>query len=332
MRDTNLNELSDQSKITRRLWLKLSLLSALSLAMSSCGLRKPLPVRVAAHKWPGYEFLFMARELDILDQGLVRIIETPNATTNIRALGANIAEGAVLTLDEVITAREGGINLTVVAVLDVSVGADALLVPQNIQSLKEIKGLRVGVEHTATGAVMLDASLRAAGLQAADIDIIYLSVDEHLESYSNDTIDALVSFEPVKTSLIKKGMKAIFTSREIPGNIVDVLAFRSDTLDTHHAAIQHAVNGHFQAVEKWQTAPSIHSRLLAKQLGVTEAEVFALYTDLYLPNKAENVEWLAGGKPKLLLSAENLSISMLNSGLLSKTPTFEHLFDKRFIL
>ncbi len=180
---------------------------------------------------------------------------------------------------------------------------------------------------------MLEASLRAAGLQATDIDIVYLSVDEHLESYANGTIDALVTFEPVKTILINNGMKAIFTSREIPGNIVDVIAFRSDTLDTHHAAIQHAVNGHFLALEKWQTAPSMHNGFLAKQLGVTEAEVLALYTDLYLPNKAENLEWLAGGnKPKLLLSAENLSISMLNSGLLSKTPTFEYLFDKRFIL
>jgi NitT/TauT family transport system substrate-binding protein len=318
--------------MNRRLWLKLILLSAVGLAASSCGLRKPPLVRVAAHTWPGYEFLFMARALGILDQDLVRIIETPNATTNIRALGANTAEGAVLTLDEVITAREGGINLTVVAVLDISVGADALLVPQSIQHLHQIKRLRVGVEHTATGAVMLEASLRAAGLQATDIDIVYLSVDEHLESYANGTIDALVTFEPVKTILINKGMKAIFSSREIPGNIVDVLAFRSDTLDTHHAAIQHAVNGHFQALERWQTSPSMHSGFLAKQLGVSEAEVLSLYADLDLPNKAENLEWLGETQPKLLLSAQNLSISMLNSGLLSKTPTFEQLFDKRFIL
>jgi NitT/TauT family transport system substrate-binding protein len=315
----------------RRSCLKLGLISALGLSLVNCQLRKPPPVRVVAHTWPGYEFLFLARNLAILDPHLVRIIETPNATTNIRALGAHMAEGAVLTLDEVITAREGGIDLTVVAVLDVSMGADALLVRKDIQHLSQIKGLRIGVEHTATGAVMLDASLKAAGLQPSDIEIVYLSIDEHLEAYETGAVDILVSFEPVKTNLIKRGMQPLFTSRDISGNIVDVLAFRSDTIASHHIAIQHAIDGHFRALEQWRAQTETHNRFLAKQLNVNEAEVVAIYAELDLPGKAENLQWLDGKEPRLLKTAQDLSISMLNSGLLSKTPNFDRLFDGRFV-
>ncbi len=318
--------------MNRRSFLKLSMLTALGAMSTACSLKKAPSVRIAAHTWPGYEFIYLARSLGILDPELVKLIETPNATTNIRALGAEMAEGAMLTLDEVITAREGGIDLSIVTILNVSMGADALLVRPNIRHLSEIRGLRIGVEHTATGAVMLDAALKAAGLQATDIQLVYLSIDEHKEAFENGSIDAVVTYEPVKTLLINQGMKSIFSSRETPGNIIDVLAFRSDILESHEIAIQHAVDSHFIALASWKENPEIHSAYLSRQLGVKETELMSLYDDLELPDKSYNTSWLVGSQAKLLQSAQNLGIIMLDSGLLSRTPKFDRLFDSRFII
>lgn len=317
--------------MNRREWLQLSLAASLGLAASSCGLKRSQPVRIAAHIWPGYEFLYLARSLDIMDARLVRMVETPNATANIRALGSNVVEGACLTLDEVLTALERGIRLSVVCVLNVSLGADALLVPANIESLAGIKGLRIGVEHTATGAVMLDASLKAAGLSPEDIEIVYLSIDEHIQSYHNGLVEALVTYEPVKNQLIKTGMKSVFTSGEIPGNIIDVIAFRTDVLAQQREGIRESVQGHFRALERWQADPEKYAAFLAKRLNVPDAEITGLFSDLELPDRVANRQWLGGSQPKIMQVATHLAQTMLASGLLNTMPDLALLANDSFL-
>lgn len=317
--------------MNRREWLQLSLAASLSLTASSCGFKRSQPVRIAAHMWPGYEFLYLARSLDVMDPALVRLVETPNATANIRALGSNVVEGACLTLDEALTALERGIRLSVVCVLDVSMGADALLVPANVESLAGIKGLRIGVEHTATGAVMLDASLKAAGLSPDDIEIVYLSIDEHIQSYHNGLVEALVTYEPVKNQLIKAGMKSVFTSGEIPGNIIDVITVRTDVLNQQREGIREAVQGHFRALERWQADPEKYASYLAKRLNVPDAEITGLFSDLELPDRMANRRWLGGTQPEIMEMARHLGETMLASGLLHTMPDISLLANDSFL-
>ena len=60
-----------------------------------------------------------------------------------------------LTLDELLTARGNGIELCVIAVLDSSAGADALMARPGLEHLKALAGQRIGAEDSASGALML---------------------------------------------------------------------------------------------------------------------------------------------------------------------------------
>ncbi|WP_089415559.1 type 2 periplasmic-binding domain-containing protein [Vitreoscilla filiformis] len=116
-----------------------------------------MPLRIGAHPWPGYELLYLARQRGQLDPQQVRLIEFPSASASLRALAVRSIEGAALTLDEVLLARSRGIDLTVVAVLNESRGADVVLVQPGLQAPGALHGKRIGVESSATGALMLDA-------------------------------------------------------------------------------------------------------------------------------------------------------------------------------
>ncbi|WP_254517510.1 ABC transporter substrate-binding protein, partial [Salmonella enterica] len=73
-------------------------------------------------------------------------------------------EAAALTLDEVLLGRNQGLDLRVILVLDISTGADVVVAAPHVHSLADLKGRRIGFEEGATGALMMNAVLAAAGL------------------------------------------------------------------------------------------------------------------------------------------------------------------------
>ena len=106
----------------------------------------PSPLNVGTTVFPGYELLFLAREQGLLPEPGIRLVELLSSTDNLRLLAAGRLQAATLTLDEVLTARADGLDLRVVLVLDVSAGADAVMVRPHVRGLSELAGKRIGVE------------------------------------------------------------------------------------------------------------------------------------------------------------------------------------------
>lgn len=174
------------------------------LALQACAPPRP-PLRVAAQVWIGYEPLFLARTLGYLDERHVRLIETPSATANLRLLAAQFVEVAALTLDEFLYARAEGLPLRVILVFDESAGADAVVARPGIDSLQALRGQRIAVEDSAVGALMFSKLLERAGLEVGEVVKVSLPVDRHVDAYLAGEVDAVVSYEPHVSRLIKAG-------------------------------------------------------------------------------------------------------------------------------
>lgn len=111
--------------LPRRHWLACGAAALLAPVLAACS--APLaPLRVGAVVFPGYEDLFLARELGLLDESRVRLVELLVNTDTLRALAAGQLEAAALTLDELMAARADGVDLRAVLVLDVADGADTV--------------------------------------------------------------------------------------------------------------------------------------------------------------------------------------------------------------
>ncbi|MDY6829788.1 MAG: ABC transporter substrate-binding protein [Pseudomonadota bacterium] len=305
----------------------LPLLAVLVLLLSGCGQRSEPLLRIASNVWPGYEMVYLARELKYFDTNQIRLVEFPSATAGIQALAAGSVEGAMLTLDEVLGARAEGLSLQVVAVLDVSVGADVLLARPSITSLQELRGKRIGVEHSAVGAIMLDAVLSGAGLTMDDVEVVHTTVNRHPGVYREGKVDAVITFEPVRTRLIKEGAVQLFDSSEIVGRIVDVLAVLPKAAERSPSAISTLVAAHFSARDHWLQNPDQASPILARRLLLQPEEVAGAYTGIQLTDLATNRTFLQGPAPKLEEAAERLSDTMVRAGLLDARPDLSGLVD-----
>lgn len=315
---------------TRRRWLGQAL-GVAGIAISGCAPTNRDPIRIGAQPFPGYELIYLARSLGLLPPEAVRLIEAPSATANIRALAAGAMEGAGMTLDEVLTAREQGIDLVVICVVDRSVGADVVLGGPAVRALSDLKGRRIGVEQTATGAVMLDAALRAAGLRPSDVELVHLAIDAHEAGFREGAVDALVTYAPVKTRLLSAGATLLYDSARIPGRILDTFALRRDSLMANVDKAAVLVDRHFEARTAWLAEPARHAAVIAPRLKLAAGDVASAFEGLELPDRARNRHLFADDAAALVATAQILGRTMADAGLLQRPPDLAGLFHGAFV-
>ena len=283
---------------------RLIILLSLLLLLASCSNNQKLSV--ASHVWPGYEFMFLARNLGLIDSNLISLHETQSASETLQLLKEGKVDGGALTFDEVIRARNDGIDLVVVLVFNISAGADVILAKTSISELSDLKGKRVGVEVGSVGSIMLDQLLKKANLTTQDIEVIEATNDEYLDIWQKDQVDAVITYEPISGKILKLGGHQIFSSQEAPNLIVDVLAIKADALKNRES-IEHLINAHFQAKQHFSTHHQDALYRLAPRLGVTADEVDDVFKGLLLPDYQNNLRLLSGDNPELLHSAKLLS-------------------------
>lgn len=303
--------------------------TALALpALSGCA--APVPaMRIGCIVFPGYETLFLARELGLLDAQRVRLVELFANTDTLRALAAGQLEAAALTLDELMTARADGVDLRVALVFDVSDGSDVVLAKAPV-TLQTLRGKRVAVEDGAVGAIMLSALLKAAGLTPDQIHKVPMTLDRSEDLFQSPGVDLVVTAEPWAARLEKAGARRIFDSQAIPGRIVDVLAVRASALQTFGPALQHLLTGHFAAQRVLRESISRAAPLMAARLQTPVDEVGSLYRGLQLPELAQNRVMLARGG-SIDRTVQELQKVMLEAGLLPASSLAEALADSRFL-
>jgi len=303
--------------------------SALAAPMLGACTAPVPPMRVGSIVFPGYEPMFLARESGLLDERRVHLVEMLANTDTLRALAVEQLDAAAMTLDEMMTARADGIDMRAVLVFDASEGADVVLAKPGL-SLERLRGKRVAVEDGAMGAVMLNALLKAAGLQVTDINKVPMTLDRSEELYANGKADVVVTAEPWAARLEKTGAQRIFDSAAIPGRIVDVLAVRADALQRHAASLRYLLVGFFAAQKMMLDAPGRASGLLAARLQTPPDEVMGLYRGLRLPDLADNRQMLARGGAVDVTSQE-LQKLMLEAGLLPQNSVLQDLTDARYL-
>jgi NitT/TauT family transport system substrate-binding protein len=332
--DFNRNASSSRHVLNRRDFLAaasgLTVVAGLS-AFTGCTATAEPGLRIATNPWIGYELLYLSRELGQLENTGVRLVELLSNTDSVQALAAGTVDGAGLTLDEALAARAAGLDLKIVLVFDFSAGADVLMARSGINQLAELKGKRIGVEQTGVGALMLDAALQRAGLVAADVRVIGLTVDQHLAAFQNGQVDALVTFEPIAGQVAAAGGQPLFDSRAIPGSIVDVLALSSKALQANPQTARQLLERYFQALAYLRQNPADAAQRMAPRLGLTPAAVQTGYQKLVLPDLAENRRLLGGTPSPLETSAATLATLMLREKLLAREVGVTNFIDASYL-
>lgn len=304
----------------------------LELVFVSCVKEPPPPLRVGTNVWPGFESLYLARNLGYYENTPIRLVDYPSSSEIIRAYRNGELEMSALTADEVLLLANTEPNISIVLVMDISNGGDVILAKPEIPKLQDLKGRRVGVEASALGAYMVTRALEQVGMSPKDVQIVPLGVSEHERAFKQGNVDAVVTFEPVRSNLLAVGAKLLFDSTQIPGEIVDCLIVRNELLTTNQlTAMQTMVNGWFRAVDYLQKNPQDAARLVAPRTGITPKQFLKSLDGLRTPDIRENQRLLSKTDTSLLNGMKHLSKVMVANNLLQKAVDPTSLLNDRLV-
>jgi len=255
----------------------------------------------------------------------------PSATDVMHAFRHHMLELAALTLDEALSLKQTEDDIQIILVFDFSQGADALLSQPEIKTLAQLKNKTVGVENTAVGAILLDSALTEAQLTSADIKIVPLTANEHQQAFNTHQVDAVVTFEPIKTQLLAQGANNLFDSRHIPNRIVDVLVVRKDIANQHPEVIRKLLAGYFKALDYLHAHPTLAIEKIAPRMHISSDRVAKQYDGIKIPSRIENIALLGQGQSLLSPTVQQLLDLMLKKKLLYRDVPLQNFLNGQFL-
>jgi NitT/TauT family transport system substrate-binding protein len=285
----------------------LPVLLALLGAVAGCSPAPTEPLRVASSPWPGYEPIYLARDLGYLDPERVVCFELPSSGVGYEAFRNGSADVATMTLNRFLELLHGGVQARAVSVLDYSFGADAAMAVPAVRTLADLKGRRVAVGSFAVGGgMLLTRMLELAGLTREQVIVEVIPEDQHEIAYRQGRIDVFMTYEPFKGRLAALGAHSIFDSRSLPRQIVDLMVVREEAFQSRPDDVCELVRQRQRAADYLRRQPGDGNARVARRLGMPPQDFARMLDGLVLPSAEENLHMLAGAQPELVEHAQRV--------------------------
>ena len=288
------------------------------VALLACGGQSHRSLSLAITDWPGYEYFYLASKENLdLENGLRLDVHQFSSLMDQRhAFIRGDVEAIATTLSESILICRQAVSRcpVIVLVLDESNGADQIIASADLSSVAQLKGRRIGLERSDLGEYMVFRALQTAGLAFDQVQLVYEGPRKLIDLLSRNGVDAIVSYPPHIDFLEdSKKWKILFSSSDIPGEIVDVLAV-SPELVRDQSVVKQLVHVWWSARDFWQRDPVGASAVMAKRQGITGEQFQAAQKWIAYPTRKEQQSLLApnGGVESTL---EKIKLQLEQTGL-----------------
>ncbi|MFM8935565.1 MAG: ABC transporter substrate-binding protein [Vulcanococcus sp.] len=261
--------------------------AALALATGCHPFAHRLSVPVS--QWPGYEFFPLAhtRNLDRHEGLDLQLPVYANPQDIVHAYLRGEVRIAQLTTVEAVDLckRLPKRCPVVVLVLDESLGGDQVLVHRSLASLAALRGRPVAITPSTLGPFVLSRALARHGLTLGDVDLRPMPLESMPQALANGDVVAAALFPPFSDEAQRRAaVRPLFTSREIPGEIFDVLVVDPDALQRQRQPLIGLLRTWQAAQNAFRQDPRGSIHVMAKREGVSEADFRASLEGLvFLP-------------------------------------------------
>ena len=268
-----------------RRWLSLP-----ALLVLAAGCQPFLPkLSVPVGQWPGYAFfpLAHARGLDRREGLELKLVPFANPQDITLAYLRGDVQIAQLTTVEAVDlcTRVPKRCPVVVLVLDESRGGDQLLVHRSLRSLAELRGQPVGITPTTLGPYVLSRALSRHGLGLADVDLRPMPVERMPAAFAAGELKAGALYPPFSEEAQRRApVRPLFSSRDLPGEIFDVLVVDPALLSRERGAVVRLLRTWQSAQDALRSNPDAASAAMARASGVSDADFRSSLTGLLFFN------------------------------------------------
>ena len=305
--------------------------------LSSSNQNDGQPIVIGYSNWPGWwpwaiaeeEGLFAKNNVNVKLQWFDGYLES------MEAFAAGQLDGNCQTLNDTIAFAGDSINGQVaVLVNDNSAGNDKIIVSEEINSIRDLKGKKVAVEEGVVNDFLLTLALEQNGMKREDLEIVNLETGAAAAAFAAGKTDAVGAFPPFwLTALKREGSKELISSREFPGAIPDLLVVSQKLIDEQPDQVQGLVNTWFDILEFMRKNPERADKIMAKRASISVEELQKLKQGTKIFTIKENLEAFSNGNgmKHMPVAAKRMASFMLDVGFIEEVPNLRKILNDSFV-
>jgi NitT/TauT family transport system substrate-binding protein len=241
--------------------------------------------------WPGNLGFVLIHHLG-LDKTYELDVELSRLATYddmIRAFRNHVTNALNSTLDVAVNLAATEKDIRVIYAYNESIGADGMVANNDIKSIQDLRGRRIGAETGATSHYLLLAILKKAGLTPNDVTFVDVQTDEVQQALTTKKVDAVVTWEPnLSKAGTLPGMHILTTSKDYPHLILNVLIVREPALHGHLKTYAHLIKAWNTMRQLCQTNSARCWKLLSKDQNRPVSELIAESKGIRFLNLRDN--------------------------------------------
>lgn len=207
----------------------------------------------------------------------INIVQVNDYVESVNQYNAGKFDGVTLTnMDALTIPAAGGKDTSAIIVGDYSNGNDGVLL-KGANSVAALKGKQIYLVELSVSHYLLARALGNSGLSLSDVKTVNTSDADIVGAFSSPDAQAAVAWNPqLSVMRAQPGANEVFSSAQIPGEILDLLAVDTATLKAN-PALGKALAGIWyetMALMKRQDAQGKAARAAMAKLAGTTPQVF----------------------------------------------------------
>ena len=273
---------------------KATLLTLASLITGSA-LSAKEPLKIAYSDWPGW----IAWEIGIekgwfKDAGVDVEFLWFDYVASMDAYVAGQVDAVPMTNGDALVTGATGKPSVGIIINDYSNGNDMIVAAPGIESMKDLKGKKIGIEEGFVEHLLLLKGLEMAGLSADDVTIVNTPTDETPQVLASGAVDAIGAWQPNSGQALKAvaGSKPVFTSGDAPGIIYDLLCVDPESLETRGEDWAKVVGVWYQIVDFIKDEDNLDEalKILSARVSISPEEYEPFFEGTYILSLEESLK------------------------------------------
>ncbi len=254
-------------------------LAAVSLSFGMLATPASAQVKIGLSDWPGWVAWYVAEHKGYFKKhgADVKLVWFANYTDSISALSAGQVDANSQTWSDSMAPLSKGLGLKAILVNDNSAGNDALLVSPKIKSFAELKGKKIALEEFSVSHFLLTMALAKNGMSLKDVQVQNMSAGDAAAAFMAGRVDAAVVWNPWVNKIQSSGKgKALFTSKDVPGLIPDLLVAQEKAIKAKRKDFVGMIKAWYETEKFIQANPDEAAKIMAKVVGM-EAKEYKIF-------------------------------------------------------
>jgi NitT/TauT family transport system substrate-binding protein len=295
---------------------------------------EPGDIKMGIEPWLGYGQWHIAAKKGLFKQAGLGNVEIVNFTTDAdinAALAAGQLQCGNIATHTAMNFIAAGLPLKIVALLDVSKTADAMVSDGSVTAVKDLKGKQVAYEEGTTSDILLNYALGQNGMTVADIQRVPMPAADAGSALIAGKVPVAVTYEPYLTLAMQQNpkVKAIYTAGENPGLISDVFVVREEFLKDKPGQIVALLKAWDLALADYRKDTPGGRAIIAQAVGAKPEELATAFDGVVYYSIAENKGELAGSFARKVIPEVHAAARKAN--ILQKDVDLTQAIDGRFV-